>query len=220
MRSSSLEMKVTALTETNESSQCDVIFVNKFRNYPIPAFSYPPQPNEIPQFSYDQSKESREFATNWTNTFPFLAPKSVEEYSLPIFIFHQFSNHLSNLFFVFLHNPSLPFASILFTLHLPLFTFSPRLASLKFPSGLLLATLPLFFLYLVISSPFPPRLLRSFVFFFFCLIFLGVLSRCRFFRPLRLPSFLTSWLRANPRFRRGNTEEIEHRNEPIERSTQ
>lgn len=125
VRSSSLEMKVTALTETNESSQCDVIFVNKFRNYPIPAFSYPPQPNEIPQFSYDQSKESREFATNWTNMFPFLAPKSVEEHSLPIFIFHQFSNHLSNLFFVFLHNPSLPFASILFTLHLPLFTFPP-----------------------------------------------------------------------------------------------
>lgn len=220
MRSSSLEMKVTALTETNESSQCDVIFVNKFRNYPIPAFSYPPQPNEIPQFSYDQSKESREFATNWTNTFPFLAPKSVEEYSLPIFIFHQFSNHLSNLFFVFLHNPSLPFASILFTLHFPLFTFSPRLASLKFPSGLLLATLPLFFFISRYFLSLSPPSTTIFRFFFFCLIFLGVLSRCRFFRPLRLPSFLTSWLRANPRFRRGNTEEIEHRNEPIERSTQ
>lgn len=123
-----------------------------------------------PQFSYDQSKESREFATNWTNTFPFLAPKSVEEHSLPIFIFHQFSNHLSNLFFVFLHNPSLPFASILFTLHLPLFTFPPRLASLKFPSGLLLATLPLFFFisrYFLSLSPPSTTIFRFFFFAWF-----------------------------------------------------
>lgn len=77
----------------------------------------------------------------------------------------------------------------------------------------------IFFYISLFPLPFPP-VYYDLSFFFFCLIFLGVLSRCRFFRPLRLPSFLTSWLRANPRFRRGNTEEIEHRNEPIERSTQ
>lgn len=178
------------------------------------------------QFPYNQSREEVvEFATNWTIV---VRPR---KRGIHLSIFYISPNSpLLNIFRVFLQY--LPFPSQpSFSLHVSSF-FTPLSASFFEISLWFTATLPLlFFLHRFLSARgisryfflfFPSSSfsrLRPFLFIFLFFFPFWFSSAADFVFALVSPpsSFLARLRGANPRFRRGNME-IEHRNEPIERS--